>query len=96
MLFRSEFNTHEAWIKFRDKQKAKELSQIVSNENLKMPETEDLIKKVFRIGHFDITDAELSDILPPMPRFGGGMNARLLKKEHIYEILNNFFLKYYD
>ena len=89
-------DTHEAWVKFRDEQKAKELSQIISDEKLKIPETENLIKKVFRLGHFDVTDAELSEILPPMPRFGGGMDARLLKKRNVYELLNDFFLKYYD
>ena len=60
-----------------------------------MPETKILIEKIFRIGQFDITDIELSEIIPPMSRFGG-MDERTLKKERVSEKLHDFFLKYYD
>ena len=35
--------------------------------------------------------------MPPMGRFGAGnMDARFAKKEHIMDVLNNFFMKYFD
>ena len=89
-------DTYEAWIKFRDEQKAKELAQIVARENLKMPETKDLIYMAIKNGHFNITDAEIAEILPPISRFGGGIDKRLAKKRYIYELLNHFFIKYHD
>ena len=90
-------DTHEAWIKFRDAEKAKEFNKIVIDEKLRMPETQELVEKIFRIGMFDISDAEISDIMPPMGRFGAGsMDARIKKKKHIVDVLNNFFLKYFD
>ena len=85
------------WIKFRDAEKVKEFDQLVLEENLRMPETQELVDKIFRIGTFEVSDAEISNIMPPTSRFGAGnMDARLAKKEHIMERLNNFFMKYYD
>ena len=90
-------NTHEKWVEFRDKEKVREFDHLVTQENLRMPETEELVKKIFRIGTFEVSDAELSGIMPPMGRFGAGnMEARMAKKQHLLELLNNFFLKYYD
>ena len=90
-------DTQEAWIKFRDAEKFKEFDKIVADENLKMPETKELVEKIFRIGAFEVSDLEISSIMPPMGRFGvGNMEARLAKKEHIMNILNNFFMKYFD
>lgn len=90
-------DTHEAWIKFRDAEKVKEFDKIVADENLRMPETKELVEKIFRIGTFDVSDSEISSIMPPMGRFGAGnMDARLAKKEHIMNVLNNFFMKYFD
>ena len=90
-------DTHQAWIKFRDNEKVKEFDQIVLEENLRMPETQELVDKIFRIGAFEVSDAEISNIMPPTSRFGAGnMDARLAKKEHITNRLNNFFMKYYD
>ena len=69
----------------------------MADENLRMPETKELVEKIFRIGTFDVSDAEISSIMPPMGRFGAGnMDARLAKKEHIMNVLNNFFMKCFD
>ncbi len=72
---------------------------MVTNEKLKMPATKELVEKIFRIGEFEISDSELSAIIPPIGfGFGGvgSMDAMLAKKQHVYDILNNFFMKYYD
>ena len=90
-------DVHLAWVKFKEAAKAVEFAEMVADENLKMPETEELVRKLFRIGMFEVSDAEISAIMPPMGRFGAGnMEARLAKKQHIYDVLNNFFMKYYD
>ena len=93
-------NTADAWVAFRDAEKEKELTILIEHEKLNKEYTERLIEKLFRVGVFDdstVSDADISAIMPPMGRFGAGnMEARLEKKQHIYELLNNFFLKYYD
>ena len=84
-----------SWIKFRNTEKEK--NKIIESEKLKMPATELLIEKIFRIGAFEVSDADISEIMPAMSRFSSGnMKARLEKKQRIYDILNNFFLKYFD
>jgi type I restriction enzyme R subunit len=86
-----------SWIKFRNTEKEKEKNKIIESEKLKMPATELLIEKIFRIGAFEVSDADISEIMPAMSRFSSGnMKARLEKKQRIYDILNNFFLKYFD
>lgn len=62
-----------------------------------MLETGELVYKMFRVGNCSITDAELSNIIQPMSRFGAGsMNIRVQRKQHINDRLTNFFMKYYD
>ena len=69
----------------------------MADENLKMLETKELVEKIFRIGTFDVSNLEISSIMPPMGRFGAGnMDARIAKKGHIMDVLNNFFMKYFD
>lgn len=79
------------------KGKIKEFDQMVADEKFRMPETKELVDKLFRIGVFEVSDSEISSIMPPMERFGAGnMEARLAKKQHLYDRLNTYFLKYYD
>ena len=93
----SSVDINGSWIEFRDKEKELELAQIIAEEKLDASTTKSLIERIFHNGVFKISDAELSKIMPKMPRFGrGSMAARLEKKEKILERLNNFFLKYYD
>ena len=93
----SSVDINGSWIEFRDKEKELELAQIIAEEKLDASTTKSLIERIFHNGVFKISDAELSKIMPKMPRFGrGNMAARLKKKEKILERLNNFFLKYYD
>lgn len=89
-------DVYSSWTEFKEKQKEQEFDLLVGNENLKEAETKMLIEKIFRLNTFDLSDAEISAILPPMPRFGGGMAARLEKKQRVMELLNEFFIKYCD
>ena len=86
-----------AWVKFKNEEKNREFEQIVHEENLHIQETKELVTKMFRVGNCIITDAELSNIIKPMRRFGAGsINARMQRKHHINDRLTNFFMKYYD
>lgn len=69
---------------------------LIKDENLKMPETQLLVEKLFRLNTFEVSEADISSILPPMPRFGGGMTARLEKKQRVMDLLNDFFIRYSD
>ena len=89
-------NVYASWAEFKEKQKEADFTVLVEGESLKMPDTQLLVEKIFRLNTFEVSDADVSGILPPMPRFGGGMTARLEKKQRVMELLNEFFIKYSD
>lgn len=89
-------NVYTSWIEFKEKQKEADFTVLINNEGLKMPDTQLLVEKIFRLNTFEVSDADISAILPPMPRFGGGMTARLEKKQRVLELLNDFYIKYCD
>ena len=89
-------DVYSSWAEFKEKQKEVDFSAIITNEGLRMPDTQLLVEKIFRLNTFEVSDADISGILPPMPRFGGGMTKRLEKKQKVLELLNEFFIKYCD
>ena len=89
-------DVYASWAEFKEKQKETDFTVLVTNEGLRMPDTQLLVEKMFRLNTFEVSDADISGILPPMPRFGGGMTKRLEKKTRVLELLNEFFIKYSD
>lgn len=87
---------YTSWAEFKEKQKEADFTALVKNEDLRMPDTQLLIEKLFRLNTFEVSDADVSNIIPPMSRFGGGMAKRLEKKTRVLELLNEFFIKYSD
>ena len=89
----TEEDIHNAWLIYKSQEKEKEIEQIIEKQNLKDEETKKLVDKLFRIGQFDVSEIELSKILPTMSRFD---RKRQEKKNNVRDILRNFFKKYFD
>ena len=89
----TEEDIHNAWLIYKSQEKEKEIEQIIEKQNLKDKETKKLVDKLFRIGQFDVSEIELSKILPTMSRFD---RKRQEKKNNVRDILRNFFKKYFD
>ena len=89
----TEEDIHNAWLIYKSQEKEKEIEQIIEKQNLKDEETKKLVDKLFRIGQFDVSEIELSNIFPTMSRFD---RKRQEKKNNVRDILRNFFRKYFD
>lgn len=82
------------WRIFADESKAKELEQIIEEENLKPEETRKFIANAFRDGELKSTGTAFPGILPPVSMFDKN-NARAKKKSLVLEKLRMFFEKYF-
>ncbi len=85
-------NVNEGWRRFVYQQKDSDLGEIIKSENLKAAETKKFIDKSFRDGALKTTGTDISKIMPPMSRFGGGNREE--KKETVIAKLKKFFEKY--
>lgn len=82
------------WRIFTDESRAKELEQIIQEENLKPVETRKFIVNAFRDGELKGAGMAFAGILPSMPMFDKD-NARAKKKSLVLEKLLTFFEKYF-
>lgn len=82
------------WEKFKTEQREKDIVQLITEEKLKEGPTRTLIEKIFRIGNYEVSDAEISDIMPPISRFAKG-NPFAETKRRVAEKLKDFFSKHY-
>ncbi|MCR5034491.1 MAG: type I restriction endonuclease subunit R [Clostridia bacterium] len=84
---------YKQWHEYVEKQKEAELESIITEEKLKPEETRVFISNAMRDGSLKTTGTEIDQIMPPMPRFGGG--NRVEKKQGIIAKLIAFFEKYF-
>ena len=80
------------WLIFVEKQKEKDLLEIIESENLKPDETLKFIASSFRDGEIKTFGMDVDRILPPVSRFTD--NSRTAIKQTILERLMLFFEKY--
>ena len=83
----------ESWRDYVQKQKEKDLKELIETENLKPEETTKFIESSFRDGQVRTTGTDIDKILPPMSRFGGG--NRQEKKKTVIEKIQAFFERYF-
>ena len=83
----------ESWRDYVQKQKEKDLKELIESENLKPEETTKFIESTFRDGQVRTTGTDIDKILPPMSRFGGG--NRQEKKKTVIEKIQAFFERYF-
>ena len=81
------------WNNYVSEQRAKELNQIISEENLNPEETWKFLENTFRYGEVKTIGTDINKIMPPMSRFGSGNRTK--KKQIIIEKIQKFFEKYF-
>ena len=81
------------WHKYVAEEKEKQLSEIISEENLKEEETRKFIANAFRDGEVRTTGTDIDRIMPPISRFGGGDRAK--KKMTVIEKIKSFFERFF-
>ncbi len=86
-------DVESSWKDFVERQKSKDLEEIIESEHLRPQQTRAFIANSFRDGQVRTTGTDIDKILPPMSRFGGG--GRQQKKTTVTERLQSFFEKYF-
>ena len=81
------------WNKYVSEQRETELNQIISEERLNSAETRKFLTNTFRCGEVKTMGTDISKIMPPISRFGGGNRTK--KKQFLIERLQKFFEKYF-
>ena len=80
------------WHSYVDKEREKELVNIIEEEKLKTEETRKFIENAFRDGEIRTSGTDIDKIMPPVSRFSGG---RAKKKQSVIDKLKGFFDKYF-
>jgi type I restriction enzyme R subunit len=87
----AEGNIAEAWMKFVEERKKRDLSELIEKERLKVAETEKLFEGALKTGVLKTTGTDIDLILPPLSRFG---NVRQVTKERVISALQALFERY--
>ena len=87
----AEGNIAEAWMKFVEERKKRDLSELIEKERLKVAETEKLFEGALKTGVLKTTGTDIDRILPPLSRFG---NVRQVTKERVISALQALFERY--
>lgn len=82
------------WNDFVQKQREEDLVDIINSEKLKPEETRRFLEKAFADGEIKTTGTEITALMPPVSRFGGGQD-RSEKKQTVIDKLKEFFDKYF-
>ena len=83
------------WKRYVAENLEKEVSEIITSENLKPEKTREFLTQSFRDGEVKESGTAIAAILPPMPLFGKG-NDREEKKNRVIEKIKNFFARFFD
>lgn len=81
------------WREYVAQEKERQLTKIISDENLKENETRKFMEIAFRDGAVKTTGTDIDKLLPPMSRFGGGNRAE--KKQGVIAKLLGFFERFF-
>lgn len=84
------------WSDYIAKEREAELSSIIKDERLKPEETKKFIDQAFEDGYVTSTGLAITNVLPPMPLFGGGKANREKKKETVLTKLTGFFNRFFN
>ena len=84
-------NIAEAWMRFVEERKKRDLSELIEKERLKAGETEKLFDGALKTGVLKTTGTDIDLILPPLSRFG---NIRQMTKDRVISSLQGLFERY--
>ena len=89
-------DVENSWRDYISKRREEDLKKIISDENLKQPETEKFIEDSFRSGQIRTTGTDIGNILPSVSRFAKKDDvSRSEKKNRVIAKLQDFFEKYF-
>lgn len=83
----------EDWSTFVNANREAELTKLIDTENLKGPETRELLSNAFREGAVQTAGTAITKILPPMSRFAAGGDHGA-KKQRVLDKILAFFERY--
>ena len=83
------------WKNYVTDEAVRTLANIIIDNNLNDEETKTFIFNCFDAGEIKTTGTDIDKILPPISRFSNGGIDRIKKKEHILEVLTDFFNKFF-
>ena len=81
------------WRVYVERQREKDLAQIITEQKLKQEEAKHFIDNSFWDGMLKTTGTDFDRIMPPVSRFGGGGRAK--EKASVIDRLSRFFEKYF-
>lgn len=81
------------WNAYIANAREQELTAIIAEEKLKDEETRKFIENAFRDGEIKTTGTEITELLPPVSRFGGGNREQ--KKQTVIDKLKAFFERFF-
>lgn len=84
-------NVFDEWFTYIEKEKKKELNEIIKDENLDPKKTEDFMQRAFKDGYVTETGTGIANILPPRNPFIPESGE---KKRIVIEKLKNYLQKY--
>lgn len=84
----------EEWRTFIEKQRVKDLDDMIADEKLKKEETYHFVSNAFHDGALRTSGTEFDGILPPISRFGGGNRDE--KKKRVINRMKAYFDMYLD
>lgn len=88
-------SVREDWQEFVERERERELVEIIKSERLKEAGTRELVAAALRDGELRTSGTSIDSIMPPISRFGGGGGAsREAKKQGIIARLMEFFKKF--
>lgn len=88
-----DYDIHKEWNNFKEENKQKELDSIITSNNLNRQIVEKYVNRIFKINNYNITEYELSKMLPFMNILTQSKERKELK-EKVSEELMNFFEVY--
>ena len=84
---------HEEWDKYLEEEKERQLDEIITEEKLKSDKTKTFVERAFKDGYIEESGTAVTEILPPIPIFGGG-NKRQETKLRVIEKLKEYFERF--
>ena len=84
----------DEWRKFVEEQRENDLMEIITEEKLKVEETQKFIDNSLRDGILKTSGTDIDAIMPPVSRFGGGNRAE--KKKQVIDRLWAYYEKYLE
>ncbi|MBQ3411874.1 MAG: type I restriction endonuclease subunit R [Oscillospiraceae bacterium] len=83
----------EGWTRFVERERERQLKEIIQEENLKEAETRKFIENSFHDGEIRTIGTDIDKLLPPVSRFGS--SARADKKQRVIDKLLEFFERFF-